>query len=140
VNRRLHLQFRHCIVVMLNRKSCLFGLGARTRTSARSSLVQFLLDEENLETAGKQEEEPELFFAIGARQWVADRTQGDEQFDSVEGDVYPGDDEQHGECVEEWPDSIFVPGPFQREDWPDSIFLPGHFQRQETVRNHSRVE
>jgi len=110
VNCRLYPQFRYCIVVMLNRKSCLLGLVSPshccdTSSSARSSLSQLSLDEENLKTAGKQEE-------------------GSEKFNSVDGGVYTSDDEQ------EWPDSMFVPGLFQREDWPDSIFLPGHFQRQ----------
>jgi len=141
VNCRLPSQVRHCIVLMVNRKSCLFGLGAHEEHlqhfAGRISLIQLLLDEENPKTAGKQEEDPEFIFVNGSRyrarynrQWVADNAQGGEKFKSWEGDVYTGDDEQHGECVEEWPDSMFVPGLFQREDWPDSTFAPGHFPRQ----------
>jgi len=141
VECRLHSQVRHCIVLMINRKSFFFGLGAHEEHpqhfAGRISLIQLLLDEENPKIAGKQEEDPELIFVNGSRyrarynrQWVADKAQCGEKFNSLEGDVYTGDNEQHGGCVEEWPDSMFVPGLFQREDWPDSIFSPGHFQRQ----------
>jgi len=64
--------------------------------------------------------------------WVAGRAQGAGKPDCVEGDVYTGANEQHSGCVEGWPDSVFVPGHFQRhEEWPDSVFVPGPFQRHE---------
>jgi len=122
VNCRLHSQFRHCIVLMVNRKSWLCSLCAHTSASERIPLNQLLLDEKNPNTAGKQEEKPGRTFRIGAkyraryyRQWFADKVQGGRKFNRVEGDVYTGDDEQHGECVGEWPDSIFAPGHFQRQ-------------------------
>jgi len=78
---------------MLSRKLRLFGLGAHTSTSQR-------LSEQNTTTDG---------------QWVAEKAQGSAKLNHVEGDVYTGDDKQHGGCVEAWPDSTFAPGLFQRQ-------------------------
>jgi len=122
VNCRLHSQFRHCIGLMLNTKSSLFSQSAHTSTSESISLNQLLLDEENPKTAGKQEKKPEHISTNGTKygarhagQWIADKAQGVGKFSREEGDAYTGDAEQHGECVAEWPDSTFLPGPFRRQ-------------------------